>query len=96
MTFIVRQISKTADGREIVRTATHEGDSLTIGRDSANAVHLPDLAVAMEHARLTRAAGSRVVVEALGTQGFEADSRTETRVVLPSLSTPVILRSSIT
>ena len=74
MSFIVRQISRTADGREIVRTASHSADSVSIGRDSSNVVHLADLAVDMVHARLTRLSAMRVLAEASGSLGFEADS----------------------
>ncbi len=31
MKFLVRQVSKTADGREIIRTAAHDTDAVTIG-----------------------------------------------------------------
>ena len=79
MTFIVRQLSRTSDGREIVRTFTHETDAVVIGRDSSHAVHLADLAVEMDHARVSVLNGSRLLVEALGTLGFEADGRTTQR-----------------
>jgi predicted CXXCH cytochrome family protein len=80
MSFIVRQISRTADGREIVRTASHSADSVSIGRDSSNVVHLADLAVDMVHARLTRLSAMRVLAEASGSLGFEADSKSTSRV----------------
>jgi predicted CXXCH cytochrome family protein len=81
MTFIVRQISKTADGREIIRSVTHDKDQITVGRDSGNDIHLADLAVDSHHARISRnESGSRVSVEAVGTLGFEADGRTTMRV----------------
>lgn len=79
MTFIVRQISHTADGREIIRSATHEGDTLIIGRDPANAIHLPDLAVEMQHARITRGARAQLVIEALTGLAFECDGQSVMR-----------------
>ena len=50
MSFIVRQISRTAEGREIVRPQTHDRERIVIGRDAANEIHLPDLAVELAHA----------------------------------------------
>ena len=47
MAFLLRQISHSADGREIVRPSRVEGDRLTIGRDPGCDVHLTDLAVAL-------------------------------------------------
>jgi predicted CXXCH cytochrome family protein len=80
MTFIVRQISKTADGREIIRSVTHDKDQITIGRDSGNDIHLADLAVDSHHARISRnESGGRVSVEAVGTLGFDADGRSTMR-----------------
>jgi predicted CXXCH cytochrome family protein len=83
MTFIVRQISKTADGREIIRAVTHDKDQITVGRDSGNDIHLPDLAVDSHHAKISRSeTGNRVSVEAVGTLGFDADGRSVMRVEL--------------
>lgn len=50
MTFIVRQISRTADGREIIRPRTFEQAELSIGRNTECDIHLPDLAVTLSHA----------------------------------------------
>jgi len=80
MKFLVRQISKTADGREIIRNASHEVETITIGRDSASTIHLADLAVDMQHARITATSGTRLLVEAVGSLGFEADGRTTSRI----------------
>ena len=74
MTFVVRTVSRTADGREIVRTASYERDILTIGRDASNIVHLADLSVEPFHATLTRV-GARVGVAAVGTLGFAVDGK---------------------
>jgi Cytochrome c3 len=80
MTFIVRQISKTSDGREIIRSVTHDKDQITVGRDSGNDIHLADLAVDSHHARISRnETGSRISVEAVGTLGFDADGRSTKR-----------------
>ena len=54
MAFLLRSVSTSAQGREIVRTTRIEGDRLTIGRDPSNDVRLTDLAVALHHARVAR------------------------------------------
>jgi len=55
--FLLRTISHSADGREIVRTARVEGDRLAVGRDPACDVHLTDLAVALRHVTVARVPG---------------------------------------
>jgi len=55
--FLLRTVSHSAEGREIVRTRRVEGDRLTIGRDPGCDVHLTDLAVALRHATVQRNAG---------------------------------------
>ena len=66
MTFLIRRISTTADGREIVRTANIAKAQLTLGRDAANDIHLPDLALDPQHAVLTSNDGRHVLVRASG------------------------------
>ncbi|MDB5721020.1 MAG: hypothetical protein JWP15_1638 [Alphaproteobacteria bacterium] len=64
MAFLIRTISHSAEGREIVRPSRVEGDRLTIGRDPACNIHLTDLAVALRHATVDHRAGRlRVQVE---------------------------------
>jgi hypothetical protein len=57
MAFLLRTVSHSAEGREIVRTARIEGDRLTIGRSPDSDVHLTDLAVALRHASVERGLG---------------------------------------
>ena len=76
MTFIVRQISLTADGREIVRSATLEKSQLSLGRASTNDIHLPDLALEPDHARIEQVDDRAIRVRATGTLGFEVEGRT--------------------
>jgi hypothetical protein len=59
--FVVRTVSHSAEGREIVRASRIEADGLTIGRDPACDIHLTDLAVALRHATVERR-GSRLAV----------------------------------
>lgn len=66
MSFTVRQLSRTADGREIVRSSSFDGDSITIGRDPGSSIVLSDLAVDMNHARMVAASRGRIVVESVG------------------------------
>ena len=61
MAFLLRTVSHSAEGREIVRTRRVEGDRLTVGRDPNCDVHLTDLAVALRHAAIERAAGRLIV-----------------------------------
>jgi hypothetical protein len=64
MAFLLRTLSHSAEGREIVRTRRIEGERLTIGRDPQCDVHLTDLAVALRHASVERVAGRlQVTVE---------------------------------
>jgi hypothetical protein len=60
--YLLRTVSHSAEGREIVRTARIEGDVLTVGRDPASNVHLTDLAVALQHAVITRTSPTRLDV----------------------------------
>jgi predicted CXXCH cytochrome family protein len=65
MAFLIRSVSHSAEGREIVRNRRVEGDRLTVGRDPACDVHLTDLAAALRHAAVEREPGRlRVFVEA--------------------------------
>jgi len=75
MTFRLRTIDITADGRRIVRDKAVDKPALTVGRAAENDIHLPDLAVEASHARLT-ASGSRVEAQATGTLGFGLDGQT--------------------
>lgn len=75
MTFLVRQISRSAEGREIIRPSEVEGDRLTIGRDPNNDIHLTDLAVALFHATLQRTGLSRLSVSAEEGLGVELNGR---------------------
>lgn len=61
MAFVLRTVSASAEGREIVRTSRIEGDRLTVGRSPECAVRLTDLAVALQHATLERSGGALLV-----------------------------------
>ncbi|MBY8821718.1 cytochrome c3 family protein [Sphingomonas colocasiae] len=76
MRFLIRQISRTADGREIVRPVTLEQPVITVGRLADNDIHLADLAVTPRHAEIARLDARGIVVRALDTLGFDVDGRT--------------------
>jgi predicted CXXCH cytochrome family protein len=62
--FLIRTVSHSAEGREIVRTRRVEGGRLTVGRDPGCDVHLTDLAVALRHLSVELEAGRlRIAVE---------------------------------
>jgi predicted CXXCH cytochrome family protein len=59
--FVLRTVTASAEGREIVRMRRIEGDRLTIGRSPDCDIHLTDLAVALRHAAVERS-GDRLAV----------------------------------
>lgn len=75
MTFRLRTVSTTADGRRIVRDKDVAQDRLTLGRSAENDIHLPDLAVEPSHATIVREGGYRIAVAAVGTLGFTLDGQ---------------------
>ncbi|MBK5263935.1 MAG: cytochrome c3 family protein [Alphaproteobacteria bacterium] len=75
MTFLIKQISHTADGRQIVRPSEIAADSITIGRAAENDIHLPDLAVTPHHARIDIRDNRHISVTATGGLPFEVDGR---------------------
>ena len=79
MSFLVRQISRTADGREIIRAQPHEGPVITIGRQAECEVQLPDLAVEMHHASVTFLENGALKITALTGLGFELDGQKTTQ-----------------
>ncbi|MCB2067760.1 MAG: cytochrome c3 family protein [Erythrobacter sp.] len=73
MDILIRSIDLTATGREIVREREVSADSITVGRASENAVHLPDLAVEQRHFTLTQLNTGALRAEAVGSLGFTHD-----------------------
>jgi predicted CXXCH cytochrome family protein len=74
MAFVLRTVSHSAEGREIVRTRRVEGGRLTIGRSPDSDVPLTDLAVALRHAAVRRE-GDRLRVAAESGLTVELDGR---------------------
>lgn len=73
MSFRLRTIEYTADGRQIVRDRMVEKARLSVGRSAENDIHLPDLAVDPAHAVIEALGDGRVGVRAVGTLGFARD-----------------------
>jgi len=92
MSFIIRQVSRTADGREIVRPTTVQGLELSVGRLTDNDVHLADLAVEPKHAVISEPTPGRVVVESVSGLGFDFDGRTVMRAEVQPANTGAELR----
>ncbi len=85
MSFLIRQISRTSDGREIIRAYPHDVREIIIGREASCEIHLADLAVELRHARLTLQANGKLDVVALAGNGFEVDgSKTSQAVIDPA------------
>ena len=82
MTFRLRTVETTAQGRAIVRDRDFAGSRVTIGRAADNNLHLPDLALDPRHAAISARDDGRIVVEALGSLGFTLDGRQQTHAVI--------------
>ncbi|MDB5683359.1 MAG: hypothetical protein JWM75_1057 [Sphingomonas bacterium] len=83
MSFILRQVSRSAEGREIVRTRTivETGieTEIEIGRDPNCEIHLADLAVTLHHARIRRLSPGRIEIVATANLPFDVDGRSTER-----------------
>lgn len=64
MAFLLRQISQSAEGREIVRSFRFDDDLLRVGRDPTSDIKLTDLAVALHHAVIERVSAGQLGVSA--------------------------------
>lgn len=75
MTFRLRQITRTAAGRDITRERVLDQALVSVGRAAGCDVQLADLAVSPEHATIDRLDERRLRVRASGTLGFDVDGR---------------------
>ncbi|HMO75884.1 MAG TPA: cytochrome c3 family protein [Sphingopyxis sp.] len=75
MSFILRRISTTKTGKQIVRDQPLPGDSITLGREGDNNIHVADLAVNPHHATISSADGRHVRVQAQEGLGFDLNGR---------------------
>ena len=74
MSFIVRTVARTADGRDIVRPKKVDKAELSVGRNPSSDIHLPDLAVVLNHA-VIRESGGMVEVAATAGMPFVVDGK---------------------
>src|SRR3954462_7783678 len=75
MAFLLRNISRSADGREIVRTSRVNDNLLKIGRDPDCDIRLNDLAVALHHATLEQVSARRLRTSGEMGMTIEIDGR---------------------
>lgn len=90
MSFIIRQLTKRADGGDIIRTRTLVQAEISIGRGTDCDIQLPDLAVMLRHARLVRISGSRVSLETTGGVPVEVAGKFVTRADLDVADAPTV------
>ncbi|MEQ1508821.1 MAG: cytochrome c3 family protein [Sphingopyxis sp.] len=79
MSFLLRRVSVTSAGREIIRSTPLVQREIAVGRDASSDIHLADLAVIPHHATITSNDGRHIEVQATTGLGFEWDGRTVTR-----------------
>lgn len=91
MSFIVRTVARTADGRDIVRPKRIDQAELSVGRSPSSDIHLPDLAVTLNHAVIRQLPGGYVEVAATAGLPFVADGK-QTEHVRFSISEGAIVR----
>ncbi|RJF93178.1 cytochrome c3 family protein [Sphingomonas cavernae] len=84
MSFLIRQISRTADGREIIRPQEIDRTMISIGRLAENDIHLQDLAVAPRHAQIERLDQRRIIVKSVSGLDFDVDGRPVQEVEIDS------------
>ncbi len=88
MGFSVRQITRRADGGEIVRTRVLAGPDITVGRGTDCDIQLTDLGIMLRHARISLMAGGVIAVEATGGIPLEIGGAFVTHAELDVASRP--------
>ena len=86
MAFLLRTIAMTVDGREIVRDTRIEKPQISVGRSAERDIHLADLAVEPDHARIEQLDDRRILIRSVGTLGFTSDGRASQRSEIDSTS----------
>lgn len=82
MSFIIRQISRTAEGREIIRPSRVEKNRIIVGRDAGSDIHLADLAVELNHAEILALENGRIEIQSVCGLDFDHDGRAVSRAEL--------------
>ena len=80
MTFIVHHVSFTNDGREIIRSKDYDQSTLSVGRSPGSDIALTDVAVPLDHARITAEANGSLTITAIGGAPFTANGRSVTTI----------------
>jgi hypothetical protein len=75
MRWLIRRVLKKSKGAISYEEDVHYGDVLTIGRAADQAIFLPDLRVALNHARITLLANGQYKIESLILAGIRVDGQ---------------------
>lgn len=75
MRWLIRRVLKKGKGAVSYEEDVHYGDVLTIGRAADQAIFLPDLRVALNHARITLLATGQYKIESLILAGIRVDGQ---------------------
>src|SRR5579864_3601055 len=75
MRWLIRRVLKKGKGAVSYEEDIHYGDVLTIGRAADQAIFLPDLRVALNHARITLLASGQYKIESLILAGIRVDGQ---------------------
>jgi hypothetical protein len=73
MRWLIRRVLRKGKGGLSYEEDTHYGEVLTIGRGSDQAIFLPDMRAALEHARITSLGGGRYRIESLILAGIRVN-----------------------
>jgi len=73
--FVIRALSTSATGREIVRERRVDSVRITVGRGPTNDIVLSDMDVTLQHAVIHKTAAHRVTIQALAGTPFIVDGR---------------------
>jgi hypothetical protein len=73
MRWLIRRVTRKGKGSVAYEEDIHYGDVLTLGRGSDQAIFVPDLRVALEHARITAVGAGRYKIESLIIAGIRVD-----------------------
>lgn len=84
--FVLRAVTITSTGREIVREQRLAHDTLTFGRNPSCDIHVTDLAVAANHATIRRTGPTSVLVEPAPGLSITVDGKAETEQTIDALA----------
>jgi predicted CXXCH cytochrome family protein len=90
MSFVIQQITKRADGGDIIRKRTLNAAEITVGRGTDCDIQLADLGILLRHARLSQLSDGSVAVEAIGGVPLEIGGKFVTRADLSVADKPEI------